>query len=108
MRLHLALLALFLLACCAPTASAAQELPVGVRVQHDEQLPGEDNCYDCTGATVGVGVGFTQCCDLPWFSVGATALTGDGDGTTEARLYACYTAFVHVCFVDQTATVPVG
>lgn len=110
--LALAALPALVLLACVPSAAAARELPaeapVGVRVHHDERLPGEDNCYDCTGATVVVGAGFTQCCDMPWFSIGATALTGDGDGTTEARVFACYAAFVGVCFVDETVTVPVG
>ena len=107
-----ALVSFALLALLAPTAAARElpdaELPVGVRVYQDTQLPGEDNCYDCLGATVVVGVGFVGCCDLPWFSVGTSFLTGDGDGDTDVRVFACYTAFVGFCIVDETVTLPVG
>lgn len=93
-----ALLALTTLAF-VPSASAevalpaAPDLPVGVRVY-------DDNGY------LAVGAGFTGCCDLPWFAAGLR-VTDDGS-STDVRVFACYTAFVGVCFVDQTVTLPVA
>lgn len=102
MRLALALPALVLFLLMAPAASAARDLPVGVRVSHDETVPGDDGCHSCTGVSVAVGFGVTECCDMPFFGIGASVGTGSPGGGTEARVYACYTAFVGICFVDET------
>lgn len=89
MRLLIALALLAALVAAVPAASAsvalpsAQELPVGVRVYHDG------------GTLVGAGAGFTGCCDLPWFSVGG-GVDQDGD----ARVWACYQAYVGFCLID--------
>lgn len=95
--LRFALLPLAAALVLVPSASAAQELPaaalpVGVRVYDDDGY-------------LAVGAGFTGCCDLPWFVAGVQVT--DGDGSTGVRVFACYTAFVGVCFVDQTVPLPV-
>lgn len=106
MRLPLALVASALLLMLAPTVSAAQELPVGVRVYHDETLPGNPGCGTCLDVWVQVGFGMTGCCDLPFFGVGADVSADEGLRNGEVRVYACYTAFVGICFVDQTVPLP--
>ena len=111
MRPLLALVALSLV-LLAPAASArplpiddlpVEALPVGVRVIPTTTVP-DESCPTCTGAGAAVGVGFTQCCDLPWASAGGGVETG-APGSVEARAFACYTAYVHECLVDQTVGV---
>ena len=103
MRLAFALLALAVVPL-VPGASASVELPVSelpvfVRVQHDETLPTEeDGCDSCFDVAVGVGVGMSGCCDLPAFGVGIEV--DGGDGTQDGRLRVCYTSFIYTCFVD--------
>lgn len=92
-----ALLALALGLAAVPSVAAAQELPA------EAALPVGVRVYDDDGY-LAVGAGFTGCCDLPWFVAGVRVT--DGDGTTDVRVFACYTAFVGVCFVDETVPLP--
>lgn len=109
MRALLALAAFALLTALAPSAAAAAEapdLPVGARLSHDETVPGDGGCHGCVGVSAGVGFGVTECCDMPWFSVGGGVSAGEPGSDATVRGYACYTAFIRVCFVDETIPVP--
>jgi hypothetical protein len=105
MRALLALAAFAMLTALVPSAAAAVEapdLPVGVRPHQDVTLPGDGGCHGCVGVSAGLGFGIAQCCDMPWFSVGGGVEAGDPGADPTVRAYACYTAFLRVCVVDET------
>jgi hypothetical protein len=105
MRPLVALLLLASALAVLPTASAAAELPVFVRVTHDETVPGDDGCHGCFGATVGVSAGMSGCCDLPSFGVLVDLSGGEPGGSTDLRVAACYTSLGYRCYIDETLSI---
>ena len=101
LRLALPAAVLVALAALVPSASAAQALPVDPA----QALPVGVRIYDDDGY-LAVGAGFTGCCDLPWFVAGVRVT--QGDGSADVRVFACYTAFVGFCLVDETVQLPIG